>query len=130
MTAYRFFGSLSAMRASGVIAWLLVAFSLASQATAQQSREEAEARAEYEARWGSMFYTTKDPNPPKRDLPDYDTDGGEDGVTAGEVALWVPQFLLLPVYYVTDQWIRRPLGAGVTRAEEKEIPTKMRPKPR
>lgn len=86
--------------------------------------EEAKARADYEARWGYMFFSPPNPNPPKRELPDYSGQGGQP-VTAKAVALWFPRFVLFPAYFTVDQFVRRPLAAGVTKAEEEEIPSRV-----
>jgi hypothetical protein len=54
--------------------------------------------------------------PPKRAIPDYD--GRPDrGVTAADVALFVPRLVLFPFRLVIDYGIRRPLGAAVRAAE-------------
>jgi hypothetical protein len=58
---------------------------------------------------------------PKREVPDYDGNGGEP-TTPGDVALWVPRILLSPIYLTTEFLIRRPLGALISGAERAHLP--------
>ena len=55
--------------------------------------------------------------PPKRPVPDY---RGQEPPppTAGEVLIWVPRVILIPVYLVTEYVIRVPVGAFSTAAEK------------
>src|SRR5438067_2335484 len=54
-----------------------------------------------------------------RDMPDYDARGDEP-TTAGQVLLWVPRVALSPLYLTSEYVIRRPLGALITTAEQKQ----------
>ena len=68
----------------------------ATQAEATQAREE---------------------RPPPRPVPDY---RGQEPPppTVGEVLIWVPRVVLLPVYLATEYVIRAPVGAVATAAEK------------
>lgn len=57
---------------------------------------------------------------PDRALPEYDGRGSY--TTTGEVLLWIPRILLSPLYLLTEYAIRRPLGAGISAAEEANLP--------
>ena len=57
---------------------------------------------------------------PDRALPDYGGRGSH--VTLGDVLLWIPRVLMSPLYLVTEYVIRRPLGAGISAAEEANLP--------
>jgi hypothetical protein len=70
----------------------------------------------------SCFCTTKEGEPPKRPVPDYDG-RGPDPTTLGDVLIWVPRTLLLPPYLVTEYAIRQPIGSADTYAEQNHWPT-------
>jgi hypothetical protein len=55
--------------------------------------------------------------PPRRPVPDY---RGQQppAPTPGEVLIWVPRVVLLPVYLVTNYVIRVPIGAVATASEK------------
>ena len=59
----------------------------------------------------------------RRAEPDYD--GREDGVTVGEVLLWVPRIAVSPIYLVSEFVIRRPLGFLISTAEEEHVAEKL-----
>jgi hypothetical protein len=59
-------------------------------------------------------------SPKPRPLPDYD--GRPERTTPGDVALWVPRIVLLPLYLTSEYLIRRPLGFLLTEAERAELP--------
>ena len=54
--------------------------------------------------------------PAKRPVPDYDGRGGPK--QPARKALWVPRVLVSPAYFVSEYLLRRPLGAGITYAEQ------------
>ncbi len=56
----------------------------------------------------------------KRPVPDYDGRGDEP-TTTGDVLLWVPRILVLPIYLATEYLIRRPFGAILTAIEANRI---------
>jgi hypothetical protein len=56
----------------------------------------------------------------RRPLPDYD--GRPDRTTPGDVALWVPRIVFLPLYLTSEYIVRRPLGFLVTEAERAQLP--------
>jgi hypothetical protein len=69
--------------------------------------------------------TDKDGGPvrsktPDRPVPNYDGRGSH--TTVGDVLLWIPRVLASPLYLVSEYLIRRPLGAGVSAAEEANLP--------
>lgn len=108
-----------------VIACSAIAHWSPSPSKAEDADEEwARERADYEARNGYMFYTLPEPDPPKRDLPNY-SGQDRDPVTFEEGFLWIPRFILMPVYFVTEEVLRQGLGGGITKAEEKEISAKV-----
>ena len=55
-----------------------------------------------------------------RAQPDYDGRGSH--TTLGDVLLWIPRVLVSPLYLLTEYGIRRPLGAGISAAEEANLP--------
>ncbi|MEM7135486.1 MAG: hypothetical protein AAF500_02850 [Myxococcota bacterium] len=89
------------------------------------AEERARSQAEWETRQGYMYYVVPDGAPPKRDLPNYD---GREGSpkTAGQVFLWFPRTIFFPVYLVSEFVIRDGIGAAITKAEEKEVPARVR----
>ncbi len=56
----------------------------------------------------------------RREVPDYDG-LGDAPTTAGDVLLWVPRILVLPLYLTTEYLIRRPLGAAITAIEHNRV---------
>ena len=60
----------------------------------------------------------------ERPVPDYDG-RGDDRVSAGQVALWVPRILFAPLWFLTEYMLRRPLEFLISGAEEKEIPERV-----
>jgi len=57
----------------------------------------------------------------RRPMPDYDGRGPEpEGCKA---LIWIPRFLLSPLYLVTEYALRQPIGAGATEAEKNNWPT-------
>lgn len=91
----------------------------------QATLDQAQAQAEWETRHGYMYYVVPSEVPPKRDLPNYD---GRDGnpKTAGQVFLWFPRTIFFPVYLVSEFVIRDGIGAAITKAEEEEVPARVR----
>jgi hypothetical protein len=67
--------------------------------------------------------STKHPQSPKRQVPDY-SGRGPDPTTGGEVALWVPRVILSPVYFVSEFIVRRPLSVVVPPIDKANIPRK------
>ncbi|HEY3252887.1 MAG TPA: hypothetical protein VGJ91_03030, partial [Polyangiaceae bacterium] len=57
----------------------------------------------------------------KRKVPDYDGRGPEP-TTPGDVALWGPRIVLLPLYLVSEYVVRRPLGWAIAGAERAGVP--------
>jgi len=60
----------------------------------------------------------------RRPLPDYDG-RGEEPVSVGETALWIPRVILAPVYVVTEYGIHRPVGAVTTWMEKEKVFSKV-----
>jgi hypothetical protein len=60
------------------------------------------------------------PSQAARPLPDYDG-RGEEPMSAGETALWIPRVLLAPVYAVTEYGIHLPVGAVATWMEKEKV---------
>jgi hypothetical protein len=60
----------------------------------------------------------------KREVPDF---GGPPArpVTPGDVALWVPRFLLSPLYFASEYVLRRPLALAIPAAERADLPNKI-----
>ena len=64
---------------------------------------------------------TKGSDSPKRKLPDYDG-RGDPPTTAGDIGLWIPRVILSPLYLVSEYGLRRPIGGGITYAEQHQLP--------
>ena len=62
--------------------------------------------------------------PEKRPVPDYDGRGKEK-TTAGDVLLWPPRIIVLPLYLTSEYLLRRPIGAVTTHAEKHRWPTRV-----
>jgi hypothetical protein len=95
------------------------------------AREHAEAAArareetDRETRAGDVMYMNAETDPPKRPLPNY---SGREGnpKTFKEGFLWVPRTLFFPLYFLTEFLGRRGLGVVTAKAEEKELPARVR----
>ncbi len=111
--------------------WVALVLACATAANSWPRRSKAEdpdeewarKQADWETRNGYMFYTLPEQEPPKRDLPNYS--GQDSNPVTKEGALWIPRFILFPVYLVTEGILRQGLGGGITKAEEKEIPARV-----
>jgi hypothetical protein len=111
------------------VAWAVTMFMCPSLSKADQTddaaEESAREQAEQETRAGYMFYTVPETGPSRRELPDYT---GRDGnrKTFARGLLWVPRTIFFPLYFLTEFLIRAGLGAVARKAEEKDIPAKVR----
>src|ERR1700683_3469440 len=65
--------------------------------------------------------TNTSPESPKREAPDY---GGRPPppATAGDVALWIPRIVFFPLYLTSEYVLRRPIGAFLVTAGQKNWP--------
>lgn len=103
-----------------------IAHAWPTPANAEDSDEErARMQADWEIRNGYMFYTLPEEELPKRDLPSY---SGQDGnpKNAKEVFLWFPRTIFFPLYLLSEFIIRDAIGGAVTKAEEEEVPARVR----
>ena len=119
------FDSIVALGLAGALA--LCCYSSVTHAQDIDTPEEqlAAEQADREIRNGSMYYYVPDEAASKRELPNY---SGREGnpKTAGEVFLWIPRTIFFPVYFVLEFVFREAIGAGVTKAEEEEVPERLR----
>ena len=68
--------------------------------------------------------TNTSPESPKREAPDY-RGRPPPPATAGDVALWIPRIIFFPLYLTSEYVLRRPIGAFLVTAEQKNWPASL-----
>src|ERR1700722_3126684 len=68
--------------------------------------------------------TNTSPESPKREAPDY-RGRPPPPATAGDVALWIPRIVFFPLYLTSEYVLRRPIGAFLVTAEQKNWPASL-----
>jgi len=115
----------SAALAAATVAHYFIPSVCSAEAPDTIEEERAVEQSNRDVQSGEMFYYVPAETPAKRELPNY---SGQEGnpKTAEEVFLWFPRTIFFPVYFIAEFILRGALGAAVTKAEEKEVPERVR----